>query len=54
MNRLSITRVSSALAVFAAITYVVCFIWHALSHSSFTDSAFIARFPASVGASPVF
>lgn len=45
MNRLSITRVSAALAVFAVITYVVCFIWHALAHSSFADSAFAAAFP---------
>ena len=45
MNRLSITRVGPALAVFAAITYAVCFIWHALAHSSFTDSAFAAAFP---------
>ena len=45
MNRLSITRVGAALAVFAAITYLVCFVWHAMTHSSFTDSAFAAAFP---------
>jgi hypothetical protein len=43
--RLSVTRVASALMVFAAITYVVCFAWHALARSSFTDSAFAAAFP---------
>ncbi len=45
MNKLSITRVSSALGVFAAVTYAVCFIWHALARSPFADSAFIAAFP---------
>lgn len=45
MNRLSVTRVSSALAVFGVITYAVCFIWHALAHTSFTDSAFVVAFP---------
>lgn len=44
-KRLSITRVSSALAVFGVITYVLCFIWRALAHSTFTDSAFAAAFP---------
>ena len=45
MHRLSITRVGAALVVFGAITYALCFIWHALAHSSFTDSAFAAAFP---------
>lgn len=45
MNGLSITRLAAALAVFGVITYAVCFIWHALAHTSFTDSAFTAAFP---------
>lgn len=45
MSKVSITRVSAALTVFGVITYTVCYIWHALSHTAFTDSAFIAAFP---------
>lgn len=45
MNRLSMARVSVALMVFAATTYGIWFAWHALAHSSVTDSAFAAVFP---------
>ena len=45
MNRLSITRVSAALTVFSGITYALCYLWHVLAHTSFTDSAFTAAFP---------
>jgi hypothetical protein len=43
--RLSVARVASALMVFAVITYAVCYLWHALARSSFTDSVFAAAFP---------
>ncbi len=45
MNKLSMSRVSAALVVFGATTYVLCFIWHAVAHSAFADSAFAAAFP---------
>lgn len=44
MNRLSITRVGAALAALGAITYGLCFLWHWLARSPFTDSAFAAAF----------
>lgn len=45
MNKLSLSRVSAALVVFGATTYVVCFFWHDLARSAFTDGAFAAAFP---------
>lgn len=45
MNRLSITRVSAALTVFGVITYALCYLWHVLAHTAFSDSAFTAAFP---------
>lgn len=43
--RLDLIRVASSLMVFAAITYTVCYAWHGLARSSFTDSFFAAAFP---------
>ncbi|WP_018604151.1 hypothetical protein [Mycobacterium sp. 155] len=43
--KLDLIRVASALMVFAAITYTVCYVWHGLARSPFTDGLFAAAFP---------
>ncbi|GAA2788512.1 hypothetical protein GCM10010533_28440 [Mycolicibacterium pallens] len=45
MNKLSISRVSAALAVLSSTTYFICFVWNAVAHSPFSDTAFAAAFP---------